>query len=167
VRSLLLLPLAGLLLAVEGALLAVWRIDMVKPDPVLVLVVVLAFQPDALAVWSVFALGCLADAMSGSPVGLGACLYLPLYGLVRVALRFLVPGRRSVQAGAVFFASLAAAVLLALLARLLQAGDALLTDLGLWAIPVGLWNGLLALLLWPAVRRLLGQAEATGRLGTA
>jgi rod shape-determining protein MreD len=142
-------------------------VDVAKPDPVLVLVVALAFQPDAVAVWSVFALGCLADALSGAPAGLGACLYLPVYGLTRVALRFLVPGRRSVQVGAVFFASLLAAALLVLLARLLGAGDALPADLGLWAAPVGLWNGLLALLLWPVTQRLLGPAEVPGRLGAA
>ncbi len=164
-KSLALVPLAGFLLALEGVLLAFFQVELAKPDPALLLVVALAFRPDAAAVWSVFGLGCLADAFAGAPTGLGALVYLPIFGMVRVALRFVVPERRTVQVGSVFFASLAASALQALLARLMGAGDALLAELGLWAIPMGGWNALLALLLGPAVRRLLGEVQAPGRLG--
>jgi cell shape-determining protein MreD len=166
-RSLWLVPLAALLLAIEGALLAFFRVELVRPDPVLVMVVALAFHPDPAALASLLALGFVADSMAGAPAGLSACVYLAVFGLTRVALRFLVPERRAVRLGVVFAASLAATVLLGLLWGLGPAGGEWTARIWLWAVPLGLWNCLLAAVLWAPVRRLVAGPARAARAGLA
>jgi hypothetical protein len=145
------------LLAVEGAAIRLLQVEVLRPDPILVLVVFLGIRAEAGLVLSVFALGLFADSFAGTPTGMLTCLYLVVWMLVRGSQSFLLADENRVAFGLLFVVSLVFNLMLAgLLAGFTPAGTAV-TGILIWMVPLALLNLLLAVPVWAMARGLVGR----------
>lgn len=161
-----LIGLALGLLTLEGALARLFQLEVLRPDPVLPLVIILALRPGALGAVTCFGLGLVADSFGGTPLGMLALVYLLIWGLVRTASAYLLPDRRVVQYGLLFVMSiLFYLALMGLLAGVLIGGSSVrdpVVNLALWVLPLTLANLLLAGPIWALARRILGAQRQVG-----
>jgi cell shape-determining protein MreD len=161
VRVLGLLLLASLLLTLEGAICQLLHVGLLRPDPVLVLVVLLGLRGGAGSVMLVFGLGLLADSFAGTPLGLLTIGYLLDWTLIRLVHRFVLSDSRLVQAGLVFGASAVAYLTLLVFLAGMPAVGAPISSILAWTLPLALFNSLLARPIWAAGQRILGPQQRT------
>lgn len=158
--------LAVCLLTLEGALGHLLRLEILRPDPILPLVIFLALRPGVAGAVTTFSLGLIADSFAGTPLGMSAIIYLIIWGLVRLASAYLLPDRKLVQYGLLFAMSLVFYLaLMGMLAGVLVGGSDVqgpAATLAIWALPLTLTNLLLAAPIWALTRRILGTPRQAG-----
>jgi rod shape-determining protein MreD len=143
------------LLALDGALCRVLHLELMRPDPVLLLDVFIALHlTSAEGVVMVFLLGVSADSFAGTPMGMLASVHLFVWMLVRWSLRFLIPERRGMQLIILFVMSLVFSLLVMLMLAIMEAGTG-----PVWAnfkvmLPLALVHLLLASPVWAISRRI-------------
>lgn len=156
--------LLGILLAsLAGACWYLLRLEWLKADVVLPLVVYLAVAPrehgPALAV-EVFLLGLVADNLGGTTSGMHALLYLPTWLLLSRWRSLLAFDSRPAHVLLVASASLGCQLLQLLLLLLAPAGGGAY-GIQLWAlVPAAVVSGLLSLAVWPLAARVWPAGEA-------
>lgn len=161
-----LIGLAIGLLTIEGALARVMHLDVLRPDPILPLVIILALRPGAAGALTTFGLGLIADSFCGTPTGMLALIYLVIWGLVRMASAYLLPDRRLVQYSLLFVMSVFFYLaLMGILAGVLIESASVqgpVSTLALWLLPLALLNLLVAMPVWALSRRILGARQQVG-----
>ncbi len=162
-RYLALLGLVVVLLAVEGAIGRLFHIELLQPDPVLVLVVFIAFHLGPGGVLLVFASGLVADSAAGAPHGLLTSTYLLVWIVVRATQGVFLPDRKSVQLGMLFVMSLVSTGLVLLMLRLADRAGGLTSALLIWMLPLALLNLFLAWPVWAIARRIALPASTKTR----
>jgi cell shape-determining protein MreD len=162
-RALGLISLALAALTLEGVICHVLHVDSLRPDPVLALVVLLALRPTVSKAVLACLLGLLADGFAGTPLGLLACVYVLLWGLISVVQVFLLPDRPLVQYGLLFGAGLLFFPLLALVSLSAPQPAAPIGHILAWMAPVAVFNLLVAVPVWSVANRILGGAARTPR----
>lgn len=154
------------LLTIEGALTRLMHIEVLRPDPILPLVIFLALRPGAAGALTTFGLGLVADSFSGTPTGMLALIYLVIWGLVRLASAYLLPDRKLVQYTLLFVMSVVFYLaLMGMLAGVLIESSSVqgpVSTLALWAGPLALINILVAVPIWALSRRILGAHQQVG-----
>lgn len=141
------------LLALDGALCRVLHLELMRPDPVLLLDVFIALHlTSAEGVVMVFLLGVSADSFAGTPMGMLASAHLFVWMLVRWSLRFLMPEQKGMQLIILFVMSLVFSLLVMLLLAITEAGVG-----PVWAnlkvmFPLALVHLLLAGPIWAVAR---------------
>lgn len=158
-RHLALIVLGLLLLALEGAACRLLQVEVLRPDPILVLVVFLGIRAEAGSVLSVFVLGLFADSFAGTPTGMLTCLYLVVWMLVRGSQSFLIPDQTRIAFGLLFVVSLVFNLMLAGLLVGFTPGGSVVTGILIWMIPLAFLNLLLAGPVWAMAQRLVGRKQ--------
>ncbi len=142
-----------ILLALDGALCRVLHLELLRPDPVLLLDVFIALHlTSAEGVVMVFLLGVSADSFAGTPMGMLASVHLFVWMLVRWSLRFLIPERKGMQLIILVVMSLVFSLLVMLMLAIMEAGAG-----PVWAnikvmLPLALVHVLLASPVWAVAR---------------
>jgi rod shape-determining protein MreD len=143
------------LLALDGALCRILHLELMHPDPVLVLSVFIALNlSSAEGALMVFFLGLSADSFAGTPMGMLASAHMFVWILVRWSLRFLIPDRKGMQLILLFVMSLVFSLLLMLMLAIMEAGTG-----PVWAnfkvmLPLAVIHVLLASPVWALARRI-------------
>jgi rod shape-determining protein MreD len=111
------------LLALDGALCRVLHLELMHPDPILLLDVFIALNLSSVeGVLMVFFLGVSADSFAGTPMGMLASVHLLVWILVRWSVRFLMPERKGMQLTILFVMSLVFSLLVMLMLAIMGAG---------------------------------------------
>lgn len=141
------------LLALDGVLCRILHLELMHPDPVLLLSVFIALNlSPAEGALMVFFLGLSADSFAGTPMGMLASVHLFVWVLVRWSKRFLMPERRGMQLAIIFVMSLVFSLLVMLMLAIMEAGFG-----PVWAnfkvmFPLALVHLLLAGPVWAVAR---------------
>ncbi len=144
------------LLTIEGAVCRLLHVELLRPDPILVLVVFLAFRAGPVSVVEVFVLGLIADGFAGTPAGMLTMIYLVVWTLCRMAQAFLNPDHQIIQFGMLFFMSLVFDLLLVLVLLSLPEGGGPVSSIMIWALPLALLNLAMAGPIWALSSRISG-----------
>ncbi len=153
------------LLTVEGAVCRLLHVEMLRPDPILVLVVYLAFRAGTASAVEVFVLGLLADGFAGTPSGMLTMIYLIVWTLVKMAQAFLIPERRLIQFGILFLMSLVFDLLLVIVLVSLPGRGGPVSSLLVWTLPLALLNLAMAGPIWSLARWILGSTRKKALFG--
>jgi len=118
------LALLGIfLLALNGALCRILHLELMHPDPVLLLSVFVALNLSlAEGGLIVFFLGVSADSFAGTPMGMLASAHMLVWILIRWSMRFLLPERKAMQLALLFVMSLVFSLLVMLMLAVMEAG---------------------------------------------
>jgi rod shape-determining protein MreD len=141
------------LLALDGALCRVLHLELMRPNPVLLLDVFIALNlTSAEGAVMVFLLGVSADSFAGTPMGMLASVHLFVWMLVRWSLRFLIPERKGMQLVLLFVMSLVFSLLVMPMLAIMEASVG-----PVWAsfkvmLPLALVHLLLAGPVWAVAR---------------
>jgi rod shape-determining protein MreD len=141
------------LLALDGVLCRVLHLELMHPDPVLLLVVFIGLNlTSGEGVLMVFFLGVSADSFAGTPMGMLASVHLLVWVLVRWSMRLLMPERQGMQLVILFVMSLVFSLLVMLMLAIMEAGTG-----PVWAnfkvmLPLALVHLLLAGPVWAVAR---------------
>lgn len=148
------LALLGIfLLALDGALCRILHLELMHPDPVLLLSVFIALNLSlAEGALLVFFLGVSADSFAGTPMGMLASAHMFVWILVRWSMRFILPDRKGMQLALLFVMSLVFSLLVMLLLAIMEAGTG-----PVWAsfkvmLPLAVIHVILASPVWALAR---------------
>ena len=148
------LALLGIfLLALDGALCRILHLELMHPDPVLLLAIFIALNLSAAeGAVVVFFLGLSADSFAGTPMGMLASVHMLVWILVRWSKRFLLPDQKGMQLVLVFVMSLVFSLLVMLMLAIMEAGSG-----PVWAnfkvmFPLAIIHVLLASPIWALAR---------------
>jgi rod shape-determining protein MreD len=141
------------LLALDGAVCRILHLELMHPDPVLVLSVFIALNLSlAEGALVVFFLGLSVDSFAGTPMGMLASAHMLVWILIRWSMRFLLPERKGMQLAQLFVMSLVFSLLVMLLLAIMEAGTG-----PVWAnfkvmLPLAVIHVLLASPIWAIAR---------------
>ena len=141
------------LLALDGALCRILHLELMHPDPVLLLSVFIALNlSSGEGAVMVFFLGLSADSFAGTPMGMLASVHIFVWILVRWSTRFIIPERKGMQLALLFVMSLVFSLLVMLMLAIMEAGGG-----PVWAnfkvmLPLAIIHVLLASPVWAGAR---------------
>ena len=111
------------LLALNGAVCRILHLELMHPEPVLLLSVFIGLNlSSAEGALVVFFLGVSADSFAGTPMGMLASAHMLVWLLVRWSMRFLLPEQKGMQLALVFVMSLVFSLLVMLMLAIMEAG---------------------------------------------
>jgi cell shape-determining protein MreD len=166
VRSFALVVFAVILLSIEGVLCRFFHVEVLRPDFVLVLVIMLATRKEQESVIVVFFLGLIAESFAGLPMGMLVINYIPIWVLTKWLRKYLMVEQGLTRVGLVFSSSLLAYAVLAVfvLAAPYNPGSGLVTTLMIWIVPLASINAFFAIPIWNLAQRILGKERPEARM---
>lgn len=111
------------LLALDGAFCRILHLELMHPEPVLLLAIFIALNLSAAeGAVTVFFLGLCADSFAGTPMGMLASVHMLVWVLVRWSMRFLLPEQKGMRLALVFVMSLVFSLLVMLMLAIMESG---------------------------------------------
>jgi len=147
------LILGVLLLTIDGALCRVFNTEWIRPDPVLILTVYLAFRARSLeGVACVFILGVAAESFAATPPGMMMSAYILIWLAARWLRRFSMPGQTGVQLGALFALSILSSLLMFVYLLAMDVAEGVLWINLKAMLPLAVLHVILAIPVWALAR---------------